>query len=292
MRAFKDGILPGVEFQKARWTGGEITPEIVVLHDTASRLTKGSAANYLRDNSRKVSVHFVIERDGTVVQQVPVDRRANHAGRSNYHGRSGCNGFSIGVEIVNPGRMTSGAGDKARAWYGVLFDLEEYGIEWAETPEQGGGLWMPYAEAQIGALIDLLQSLFDGVDTLKGITTHWYISPGRKVDTNPLFPLEQVRSLTFGREDPVDEQVELASVVVGAGEMVQIDVPGDVLNFRRWPSFNPNVIATIPDGTVVPVLREGEFQGRRWLSVLYGGQEGWIVSGYAAAISFQEAETR
>jgi N-acetylmuramoyl-L-alanine amidase len=293
MRAFKNGILPGVEFQKARWTGGEITPEIVVLHDTASRLAKGSAANYLRDNTRKVSVHFVIERDGTVVQQVPVDRRANHAGRSAYHGRSGCNGFSIGIEIVNPGRMTISPGGtgKARTWYGEMFDVERFGVEQAETREHGSGLWMAYTEEQIVAVTGLLGRLFDGIETLTDITTHWYISPGRKFDTNPLFPLDQVRSLIFGREDPVDAQTYLASVVVDAGEMVQIDVPGDVLNFRRWPSFNPNVIATIPDGTVVPVLREGEFDGRRWLSVLYGGQEGWIVSRYTAAISFQEAET-
>ena len=289
MRAFENGLLSDAIYQEARWIGGEITPEIVVLHDTASRLTPGSAASYLRNNDRKVSVHFVIERSGALIQQVPVDRRANHAGRSTYHGREGCNGFSIGIEIVNPGRMASGADNKARAWYGVLFDVEEFGVEWAETREHGPGLWMPYTEAQIETLIGLLQRLFGGIETLKDITTHWYVSPGRKTDTNPLFPLEQIRSLIFGREDPVDDLIEAGSQEVPPNELVGVVVPGDTLNMRRWPSFNPNIIAAIPDGITVPVLRRGSFCGREWFCVQYGGQEGWIVADYADPIIFQEA---
>jgi N-acetylmuramoyl-L-alanine amidase len=53
---------------------------------------------------------------------------------------------------------------------------------------------MPYAQAQMDALISLLETLFRDIKTLTDITTHWYVSPGRKVDTNPLFPLEDVRA--------------------------------------------------------------------------------------------------
>jgi len=280
-----DGIIEGVAFKKARWTGGAITPEIVVLHDTASRLNKGSAAAYLADNTRKVSVHFVIERDGHLVQQVPLDRRANHAGRSNYHGRTGCNDFSIGIELVNPGRLSEHSEDRARAWYGETFAIEEFGIEWRRTPQHGNGLWMPYTPEQIETLIALLETLFEQVPTLKAITTHWYISPGRKSDTNPLFPLESVRSRIFGREDPEQAEAEAASGLVEDGEFVQISTPGDTLNLRRWPSLNPNVIAKIPHDTVVPVIRNGVWDGREWLLVFYAGQEGWIVSRYADPVA-------
>ena len=68
----RDGILASGIYDPARWIGGTITPEIVVLHDTASSLEEGNAAEYLRDNEAKVSVHFVIERSGAWVQQVPV----------------------------------------------------------------------------------------------------------------------------------------------------------------------------------------------------------------------------
>jgi N-acetylmuramoyl-L-alanine amidase len=294
----RDGLLEGADFLEAKAVGGFISPEIVVLHDTASRLEPRRAANYLANNSRKVSAHFVIELDGSLVQLVPVDRRANHAGRSNYLGRSGCNHFSIGIEIVNPGRMTRFNQAEAQAWYGERFDIEEYGIQEVETDEHGFGLWMPYREAQINTLITLLETLFDQITNLKDIVTHWYVSPGRKVDTNPLFPLEHVRSRIFGREDPVIEEAEERSYQERGDEYVEIDVYGDTLNMRRWPSFNPNVIARIPHGVAVPVVRRGVFEGRNWLKVIYGGQEGWIVASYAAPVmvsdpaGFHKGETQ
>ena len=52
------------------------------------------------------------------------------------------------------------------------------------------------------------------------------------------------------------------------------------LNLRRWPSFNPNVLAAIPTGTMVPVLRRGSFAGRGWIATTWGGQEGWVVAAY------------
>ncbi len=282
--------LSGVPFERARWTGSKITPEIVVLHDTASRLEAGRAREWLRDNPRKVSVHFVVELDGQVVQMVPTDRRANHAGRSHYHGRSGVNGFSIGIELVNPGRMTRWSASRALTWWGQQLDIELFGIREVETPEHGAGLWMPYPEAQLAALNGLLEALFQtpSLGKLADIVTHWYVSPGRKVDTNPLFPLEAIRARILGRDDPRDVMAEAAALAAGNDEFVVIDVPGDTLNLRRWPSFNPNVIGRIPDGAVVPVLARGKFSGRDWLKVLHAGQEGWVVAAYSAALTQRE----
>lgn len=284
-------LLSDVAFQKARWTGGEITPTIVVLHDTAGRLEKGNSARYLADNPAQVSVHFVVEQDGTITQQVLTNRRANHAGKSNFNGRANCNDFSIGIEIVNPGRMTRVNATQAVAWWGqqmatTLFDIREM-----TTPEHGHGLWMNYPELQLAAVISLLEALFAAIPTLKDITTHWYVSPGRKVDTNPLFPLDHVRARVLGRDDPADIEAELASKPVTPNRddpgFVVIETPGDNLNLRRWPSFNPNVLTAIPDASVVPVLRKGMFDGRLWLCTTYGGHEGWVLAVHTAPILIQ-----
>lgn len=285
---FVNGLLKGVEYQKAQWIGPDIIPEIVILHDTASPIKKGSAAAYLRENSAKVSVQFVIERDGTIIQQVPVGKRANHAGKSVYHGREWCNGFSVGIEIVNPGKMSWVNDRKVRAWWGQEFDVEDFGIERVATIAHGSGWWMPYTEAQLEAVIRLLQDLFASYDTLMDVTTHWYVSPGRKVDTNPLFPLDHIKAFVMGRDDPVDIAVLQDAVDVSSGEMVQTNTPGDTLNLRRWPSFNPNILTAIPHDTVLPVLRRGVYEGRDWLCVVYGGHEGWIVASYADPVTFQE----
>lgn len=283
MLAIRHHRLAGTEFQQARSMGPEITPEIVIIHDTAGRLDKGNSARYLADNDAGVSVHFVVERDGKVTQQVPVNRKANHAGRSSYHGRDWCNDFSIGVEIVNAGKLIH-VGDqplRARAWWKQTFvDGEGCELVAMATPEHGAGVWMDYTAEQIASVTLLLEILFRDIKTLRDITTHWYVSPGRKVDTNPLFPLEQVRAKVLGRDDPADEAAEDQSVQADPSGLVDINVPGGTLNMRRWPSFNPNIIASIPGGITVPVLREGVFAGRRWLLVSYGGHEGWVVASY------------
>lgn len=47
----------------------------------------------------KVSAHLFIRRDGEIIQFVPFHQRAWHAGKSQFEGRSGCNDFSIGIEL-------------------------------------------------------------------------------------------------------------------------------------------------------------------------------------------------
>lgn len=47
----------------------------------------------------KVSSHLYIKRDAAVVQFVPFNKRAWHAGISNYMGKDNCNDFSIGIEL-------------------------------------------------------------------------------------------------------------------------------------------------------------------------------------------------
>ena len=47
----------------------------------------------------KVSAHALVRRDGEIVQYVPFDRRAWHAGHSAWLGRERCNDYSIGIEV-------------------------------------------------------------------------------------------------------------------------------------------------------------------------------------------------
>ncbi len=47
----------------------------------------------------KVSAHFLIRRDGALIQFVSCDHRAWHAGRSEWRGRENCNDFSVGIEL-------------------------------------------------------------------------------------------------------------------------------------------------------------------------------------------------
>jgi N-acetylmuramoyl-L-alanine amidase len=272
----KNHKLVGAPFRAAKLTGGPIVPEVVVLHDTAGRLNPGNSVEWLA-TTPTASVHFVVETDGSITQLVPTNRRAGHAGQSHFHGRDDVNAFSIGIEIVNPGKLTPVTGG-GLSWFKVLYP----NVRVMNTPEHGHGAWMDYTDAQIAAVEALLLVLFAGIRTLTDITTHWYISPGRKVDTNPLFPLESIRARVLGRDDPALVAADLGAGDPGDDDWVRIVAKGS-LNIRRWPSFNPNVIGSVPEGTVVPVLLRGTFAGRQWEKIIFNGQTGWVLSRYTTA---------
>jgi AmpD protein len=99
----------------------------------------------------QVSAHVLVRRDGELVQFVPFDQRAWHAGQSSYQGRSNCNDFSIGIEL-------EGTDD------------------------------IPYTEAQYLRLAGLIQALNAAYPGTRGhLVGHSDIAPGRKTDPGPAF---------------------------------------------------------------------------------------------------------
>lgn len=99
----------------------------------------------------KVSAHCFIRRDGSVIQFVPFNQRAWHAGVSQYQGRERCNDFSIGIELEGT-------------------DTQCY------TDEQYD---------QLNQLIKLLQQTYPQIKN--HIVGHCDIAPGRKTDPGEAF---------------------------------------------------------------------------------------------------------
>jgi len=104
----------------------------------------------------RVSAHFLVRRTGELVQFVPCVKRAWHAGASAWCGRSGCNDFSIGVEL-------EGADD------------------------------VPYAEAQYLQLAELARAL-RAAYPIAAIAGHSDIAPSRKTDPGASFDWTRFRS--------------------------------------------------------------------------------------------------
>ena len=97
----------------------------------------------------KVSAHFLIQRDGAIIQFVPCTKRAWHAGVSSWQGRSACNDFSIGVEL------------------------------------EGSDL-VPFNDQQYAALARLTRLLRRNYP-IRAIAGHSDIASGRKTDPGPFF---------------------------------------------------------------------------------------------------------
>lgn len=197
--------LTDCAFVPAHSSGGAMTPTLIVLHDTAGRVEAGSSVNWFKSKECTTSAHVVVERDGTVVQMVDFNKRAWHAGASTWNGKSNCNAFSIGIEIVNPGKL-----DKdGRAWFHKKTEKGFTGTKRAKTAEHGDGWWLPYTPEQITAVTELCKELVTCYPSIDEIVTHWMISPKRKIDTCPLFPLDAVRQEAFTKDGI---EAEVASV--------------------------------------------------------------------------------
>lgn len=103
----------------------------------------------------KVSSHFLIRREGELIQFVSCEQRAWHAGVSTWQGRERCNDFSIGIELE-------------------------------------GSDESPFNDAQyvtLQALIDALQQRYP----IKHIVGHSQIAPGRKTDPGPFFDWQRIK---------------------------------------------------------------------------------------------------
>ena len=227
----KNGRIDGVEFVEAHAydRNREMKPTLIVLHDTAGQLDPKSSVRWFASDECPNSAHIVIERDGTITQCVPFNRRAYHCGISTFEGRANCNDYSIGIELVNPGIL-----DKdGRAWFHktnpkkLARGYNKAGLEYAETKYHGKGWWMPYTQEQIAAVTNLCKAICGAYPGITDITTHWFIrwplKPGDKIDTNPLFPLDAVRRAALGiRGEETVAAIEpvTASADINAGDLV------------------------------------------------------------------------
>ncbi|MCS6775709.1 MAG: N-acetylmuramoyl-L-alanine amidase [Chloroherpetonaceae bacterium] len=77
-----------------------VTVNCVVLHATVEPTVQGTI-NIFLDPAKRVSAHFIVGKEGQVIQMVPVEKRAWHAGPSELDGKPAVNDYSVGIEMVN-----------------------------------------------------------------------------------------------------------------------------------------------------------------------------------------------
>jgi len=109
-----------------------------------NRLDPASHPSFAGLAGLRVSAHFLVRRDGGLIQFVPLLQRAWHAGVSCWRGRERCNDFSVGIEL--------------------------------EGTDEG-----EFADAQYEILLNLLKRL-QNLLPLREIAGHSDVAPGRKSD--------------------------------------------------------------------------------------------------------------
>jgi N-acetylmuramoyl-L-alanine amidase len=161
-------------------------PDMLVLHYTGMRSAE-EAVTRLQDPDSKVSAHYVVDEDGSILRLVAEEHRAWHAGRGAWQGETDCNAASIGVEIVNPGH--------------------EFG-------------YRDFPDAQIDAVISLVSDIrtrWTIPDTR--IIGHADLAPDRKQDPGERFPWKRLASLGHGLWfEPAPERIAALGAPLAVGD--------------------------------------------------------------------------
>ncbi|MEM1040965.1 MAG: N-acetylmuramoyl-L-alanine amidase [Pseudomonadota bacterium] len=262
-----------VDYRQTPNGSGVIKPIAQIMHHTASGVTPGGDISWFTSPRAKASAHTLIARDGTITQFQALNRRTWHAGRSKYQGRSGCNAFTIGHEIDNPGQLRKLADGRFK---GVGGTYEPEDIVEMSSPNHGNlRYWLEFTDRQLETVFELALAIDKHYGLGGKVATHWEISPGRKVDTGPHFPLESLRGLLDGRGDykpTIDKDTgeEIDGIVIARGG----------LNLRAWPTLKDNVIKTLPHRTGVDLVRSITNENGEWLLVNVGDETGWVSRPY------------
>lgn len=174
-----------------------IDPSYVVMHYTGG--VGESLVRYFTSKGRRASAHLLVRRDGSVVQLLPLDLRSWHAGSSKWGSLTGLNSHAVSVELENWGLLQR-TGDSWTHISGTRLSADEI----VEATHKSGGDsvgWHRFTEAQIATATALVKSLVRNDPDLLDVIGHDDISPGRKLDPGPAFPMEDLREAVFGRRE-------------------------------------------------------------------------------------------
>ena len=166
-------------------------PDTILIHYTGSRGME-AAIRTLAESDKQASAHIVVGRDGKIAQLLDFNLVGWHAGKSEYKGRKWFNRYSIGVEMDNPGWLT-GVGDIYTTWFDqevVPRNVVEATHRNQETTQR---FWHRYTREQIESVERLCETLVAEYD-IEHILGHEEVSPGRKQDPGPAFPLDKLRN--------------------------------------------------------------------------------------------------
>lgn len=180
-------------------------PDTIVIHYTAGS-SVDSSVRTLTNPKVKASAHLVIGRDGEVVQLVPFNTIAWHAGKSTWGKKKGLNQYSIGIEIDNAEVLTK-VGDYYQSWFGRKYEESDV-LKAVHRNEKSERYWHAYIEDQIQVVVGICELLVEEYG-IKEILAHEEISPGRKIDPGPAFPLDRLRDQLLNNDRSEDDGMDI-----------------------------------------------------------------------------------
>jgi N-acetylmuramoyl-L-alanine amidase len=157
--------------------------KFLIVHYTAS-FNKGSTIDHLINPNTQVSAHILIDREGNISQLLAFSMQAWHAGHSEYGSYTHLNRYSIGIELMNMGKLSKRDG-KYYSYFGK--QVSEDKVFAYEHTNKKISYWEKYPEKQIEALAVLIRDLLRTYPYIEDILGHSEINKG-KIDPGKAFP--------------------------------------------------------------------------------------------------------
>lgn len=269
-----------------------------VFHHTSSGLSPGGDISWLTQRRAKASAHTVIAHDGSITQLQALNKTTWHAGKSRYKGVPNQNSYTIGHEIDNPGHLQKLGNGKFKG-IGGIYEPNQV-VEMRSSQHGNARYWLEFSDAQLETCFALAKAIDDHYN-LSYVTTHYEISPGRKIDPGPHFPIGQLKSMLNGRADTQRAAVKRPTVMDKIRTVVPVakkfktddDIDGYVdvrsmLNMRQWPSGSSKRVARLANNTPFQIVRSGTFDhdgsDAIWHLIKTERHEGWVHSDYTRLV--------
>ncbi len=244
---------------------GQLDQKFLIIHYTAGGGLE-STVEWFKNPDAQASAHIVIGRDGEIVQMVPFNQIAWHAGRSSWNGMYGLNEHSISIELDNGGQL-KGVPGFWFTWFDLLIEDSEV-LQATHRNEMLQTAWHKFTKVQIDKLIEVATAIVNKYD-IKQVLGHDDISPYRKVDPGPAFPMANFRAKVLGRAD--DSPLILKTTAE--------------LNIRLGPGVDYDKLpeGPLPKNTKVDILSSQA--SWRFVDVLdpingVAGLQGWVHGNY------------
>lgn len=265
----------------------------IVMHYTAGGSGKASRDYMMLSPAEKqariganapvyASAHVVVDRDGSLWQIAPFNRMTRHAGRSHWRGLESLNRYAIGIEIVNYGWLDRRGDGRYGRSDTPIFEAAD--VVLGPMPNSGETKgWEPYPEAQLQAVERLTRSLLAHYPQIVEVLGHQEISPGRKFDPGPAFPLQRFRNLMDSRGVGARGSREPAPRPQRYATTTAVNIRGGAGVQHAALAISP-----LPPGTVL--VRRAEQSP--WLQVHLEGREtvqGWVHGDYLRLMADEEA---
>lgn len=160
----------------------------IIMHFTGGTSLNGAIETF-SNKETKVSAHLIIDTNGDIIQMVPFDYTAWHAGNSEWNNLKYMNKYSIGIEFVNVGKLEKKENVYIDAWNHKFYDTEKI-FHHKET----NTYWQKFPVIQIEKGLEITKLLIHEYKIID-ILGHNDISPGRKLDPGPAFPMNKFKEL-------------------------------------------------------------------------------------------------